>query len=644
MTLPRRFHLDYRLCFTKIEGESGNALVGQTLRSACEEPIWEALHSGLKQILINRPTLKYDADTLTHGVFQIELSSDPSGIHVSIEPKPLVGFSHGEPVESDPFENAPEMLCRLEPESAALLWANLSWHRSLGYARTSLVGRTLYELIPRKDHLEVTLALQKVTRGETVRFTAPFLTASGQYHDLQWCILPGEKAGQAYAAARNLSLSLRETVELEIRRKAHNDDLTGLPNRLAIEETIERLVSTGTQGPFGVLILALDRFKWVNDALGTAGGDEALKCVAKCLEGTLRTGDVIGRLQGDTFVAVLLGVNDEATANTVAQKALQAVQRPFRVMGTEIRLTACIGLAIAPFHGAQPQILLERADTAMYEAKKASRGNVAVWRDGMALSAIERLALESHLARAVKSDEMLLHYQQQRSAQTGALVGFEALVRWNHPERGLVPPDTFIPMAEDAGLIGSIGHWVLEEACRQGAIWNEAITGVGMSVNLSGRQFAQSDLVDQVNEVLESTGLNPERLDLEITETELMRQDESHVRSVLSRLRNIGVQVSVDDYGIGYTNWRRLSQLPVDRIKIDKSFVSQVCHSVADEAVVRAIVDLSKTLGLKVVAEGVETEEQQQKLITLGCDILQGFHYGRPVIASEAVRLLPSGR
>ena len=640
MILPRRFHLDYHLRFTAIEGEAGAARVGESLRSVCSDPVWEALHEGLKQILINRPTLSYEEDIAGIGRHRIELSSDLSGITVLFEP--AVVFSSGEESPSDPFENALEMLCLLELETATLLRANSAWNRALGYASTGLVGCSLYDVSPDQDHLTITLALQQVARGETARFILPFLNASGGYNDLEWCILPANGAGPAYVAARNAPQ--KQTVELSIRRQAYHDDLTELPNRLAIEETIQRLIAGGTQGAFGILVLALDRFKWVNDALGREGGDQAIQILARRLAAALRAEDVVGRLQGDTFVAVLPGVANEQNANAVAQKALQAVQTPFLIKGIDVRLTASIGLVIAPFHGTEPKTLLERADTAMYQAKKASRGNVAMWRDGMALSAIERLVLESRLSRAVDRGEMLLHYQQQRSAQSGELVGFEALARWSHPERGLVPPDTFIPLAEDAGLIGSIGHWVLEEACRQGAQWNQAIAGLGslgMSVNLSGRQFAQSDLVEQVQEILLATALNPERLDLEITETELMRQDEKHVRAILFKLRDMGIHLSLDDYGIGYTNWRRLSQLPVDRIKIDKSFVTQVCQSAADEAVIRAIVDLSHTLGMKVVAEGVETQEQQQKLITIGCDILQGFHYGRPVSALEALRFLP---
>lgn len=637
MTLPRQFQLDHLFYFTAIEGEPGQARVGESLRTVCTPEVWEVLHAGLIKAIASRETVTCALELGEATPITAELIPENTGTRVCLQP--TVVFSHGDAEAF--FLQASQLLCLMDVGLGTLLRVNPAWQRVLGYTPEALQGRALYELLPSEDHLDAKDALALVQQGKAAHFECRFLSARGEFVPLVFSVSPGAADSPAYAAAQLVPES--RTVEIAIRRQSHRDPLTDLPNRVAIEEGISKLLTTGTHGAFGVLVLALDRFKWVNDALGQDGGDQTLCIVARRLVAALRAEDVVGRLQGDTFVALLPGVANDQAAASVAQKVLHAVQAAFVVRGNDLRLTACVGMALAPYHGTDPRLLLERAETALYEAKKASRGNVALWREGLALASIERLALESRLSRAVDRGEMRLHYQQQVAASNRQLLGFEALVRWHHPERGLISPDTFIPMAEDAGLIGPIGHWVLGEACRQATQWHQAITGLNMSVNLSGRQFAQRDLTQQIEEVLSQTGMTHERLELEITETELMRQDEAQVRAVLFKLKDLGIQLSVDDYGVGYTNWRRLSQLPVDRIKIDKSFVSQVCQSAADEAVVRAIVDLSHTLGMKVVAEGVESEEQHQKLVTLGCDILQDFHYARPLPAAEALRLLPAG-
>ncbi len=632
--LPRRFQLDHQLRFTSIEGEAGVARLGESLRSVCSAPVWEAIHDGLRHALTTRATFSYEAELPELGRQVIEIVPDVAGITVSIQPK--VVFSSGNADEF--FQQSTEMLCLLEIFSGTLVRVNPAWQKALGYTQQSLDGRKLFELIPDEDRLEVTAALAQVSQGSIARFGCRFLAASGEFHYLQWSIAPGKEGGLVYAAARDITQT--RAVELEIRRQTHRDALTDLLNRKAIEEAILRMLTSGAHGAFGVLELALDRFKWVNEALGQDGGDQALLIIARRLGAALRAEDVIGRLEGDVFVALLPGVATEADVNSVAQKVLEAVQTPFSLRGIDIRLTACIGMVIAPFHGTDPKTLLERADTAMYQAKKASRGHVTLWRDGMTLSGIERLALESRLSQAVDRGEMLLHYQPQVAAGTGQLVGYEALARWNHQQLGMIPPDTFIPMAEDSGLIVPLGHWVMREAFGQAARWQQVLSGLGVSVNLSGRQLAQPQLTDQIKELLAASRANPEHMDLEITETDLMQQDEAQVKDVLFRIKDMGLQLSVDDFGMGYTNFGRLAKLPVDRIKIDRSFVTNICENAADEAVVKAMVDISRTLGMKVVAEGVETLEQFDKLTAMGCDIIQGYLFGKPSLPLDVPRLL----
>lgn len=638
--LPRRFQLDHQLRFASIEGEAGSARLGETLRSVCSAPVWEVLQPGLRQALTARTALSYEAELPEEGRQVVEIVPGPSGVAVTIQPK--VVFSPGN--ADDFFLQTSDLLCLIELVSGTLVRANPAWHQALGYAPDTLDGRKLFELIPDEDRLEVTAALAQVAQGSSARFACRFLANSGEFHYLQWSVAPGSDGAPAYGAARDITQS--RAIELEVRRQTHRDSLTDLPNRKAIEESILRLLTSGAHGAFGVLVLNLDGFKVVNQALGTQGGDEALLIIARRLAAALRAEDIIGRLEGDTFVALLPGVATDTDAASVAQKVLNAIQTPFSIRGEDAWLTTSIGITLAPFHGTDPRTLLERAETAMYQAKKASRGNVTLWRDGMTLSGIERLALESRLAQAVDRGEMLLQYQPQVAAGTRHLMGFEALARWQHQQLGLIPPATFIPMAEDSGLIVPLGEWVMREAFGQAARWQRVLTGLGVSVNLSGRQLAQGHLTQQIEELLVQAGVQDgqrHHIDLEITETDLMQQDEAKVKDVLYRIKDMGLQLSVDDFGMGYTNFGRLAKLPVDRIKIDKSFITHICESPADEAVVKAMVDISRTLGMKVVAEGVETQEQLQKLTEMGCDIIQGYLFGKPLPAADVPRLLSAG-
>ena len=632
--LPRNFQLDHQLRFTQIEGEPQAIRLGEPLRSHCDVALWDVVYDALGQAITTRTRVTLEAEFPDEGRQLVEILPLHEAIIVTIRPK--VVFSQGNADEF--FRKAADMLCLLDLAKGLLVRANPTWHAALGYADESLDRRNLFELIPDEDRLEVTAALAQAAQGVSARFACRFLAASGEFHYLQWSVAPGKDGGPAYGASRDITQT--RAVELEVRRQTHRDTLTDLPNRKAIEEAILKLLTSGAHGAFGVLVLALDRFKWVNEALGQDGGDQALMIIARRLGAALRAEDVIGRLEGDTFVALLPGVAGEGDAHSVAQKVLEAVQTPFALRGLDIRLTACIGLALAPFHGTDPRTLLERADTAMYQAKKASRGHVTLWRDGMTLTGIERLALESRLSQAVDRGEMLLHYQPQVAAGSGHLLGFEALARWNHQQLGMIPPDTFIPMAEDSGLIVPLGEWVMKEAFGQAAFWQRALSGLGVSVNLSGRQLSQNGLTSQIEELLAMSGVNREHVDLEITETDLMHQDEAKVKDVLFKIKDMGLQLSVDDFGMGYTNFGRLAKLPVDRIKIDRSFITHICESPADEAVVRAMVDISRTLGMKVVAEGVETQAQFEKLTQMGCDIIQGYLFGKPLAAADVPRLL----
>ncbi|HEX8979432.1 MAG TPA: EAL domain-containing protein [Parasulfuritortus sp.] len=421
---------------------------------------------------------------------------------------------------------------------------------------------------------------------------------------------------------------------------AHHDPLTGLPNRSLLRSRLEQSIQHARRDGRGraVLFLDLDRFKDVNDSLGHSVGDELLRIVATKMEKQIRSGDTLARLGGDEFIVL---VEDSATpeqAARVAGKLLALFEQPFFVADSEIFVTASIGISLFPSDGGDVDTLVSNADLAMYQAKALGRNNYQFYAPEMTDRILERTHLEHALRGALGRNEFTLHYQPQVDIATGSLLGVEALLRWHHPELGLVPPARFIPAAEEIGLIGEIGAWVLREACRQAVDWQAAQLDVPrISVNLSVRQLERSQLLDQVARILEETGLRSERLELEVTESMIMRQTDDAI-SVLSGLREMGVQLAVDDFGTGYSSLSYLKQLPLNRLKIDQSFVRDLGTNDDDLAIVRTIIALGRNLGLDVVAEGVEQATQAEHLRREGCLVAQGYLFGRPMDAAQLHR------
>ncbi len=432
----------------------------------------------------------------------------------------------------------------------------------------------------------------------------------------------------------------RKRAEEQIRSLAYHDALTGLPNRLLFQDRLTMAIASAHRRKqrLAVLFLDLDRFKLINDSLGHSLGDRLLQAVADRLEGLVREGDTVARLGGDEFIVLLPELARNSDAAKVSGKILEGLRLPFTLAERELYVTASVGVAIYPHDGADAEALVKNADTAMYRAKEHGRDNCQLYTAAMNASAIELLALESALRRAVAERRFAVHFQPQLDFRTGRVYGLEALVRWHHPERGLLSPSEFIAVAEITGLIVPLGLWVLETACFQVRAWQRSgHPDLKVGVNLSARQLQAADIVEQVSRILREAELAPQSLDLEITETNAMQNAEVTI-AVLAELKGLGVSISIDDFGIGYSSLGYLKRLPIDTLKIDQSFVRDVTTDPDDAAIASAIIGLAHTLKLGVVAEGVETREQLAFLVDRDCHHMQGrlFSDALPAGACQA--------
>jgi diguanylate cyclase (GGDEF)-like protein len=436
-------------------------------------------------------------------------------------------------------------------------------------------------------------------------------------------------------------LSIKRQTQEHLLYSTLHDALTGLPNRSLFTERLRHAMRRSARHPddlFAVLFLDLDRFKEVNDNLGHFVGDELLRAVARRLEACLRPEDTVARLSGDEFAILLESITDTSDAGRVAERIEEALSFPINLAGAEVTTSASMGIVTSSMAHDQPEQLLRSADMAMYRAKAAGRARYEMFDRAMHTDALERLRLETDLRRAVELGEFVLHYQPVVSLRTGRVTGLEALVRWQHPERGLVHPADFIPVAEETGLIVPIGKWVLAEAMRQIKDWQAAHPRkepLSIGVNLSVKQFTQPDLVDQIRAVLESSGAPPKSLCLEITEAAIIDRGRAAI-SMLSRIRELGVQVYLDDFGTGYSSLSYLHGLPIDAIKIDRAFVSSMDTDDKNLRLVRTILTLAEIVGVRAEAEGISTSEQLRELRALNCEQGQGYLFSSP-ITREAV-------
>jgi len=434
----------------------------------------------------------------------------------------------------------------------------------------------------------------------------------------------------------------RKQHDAELEYQASHDSLTGLPNRSLLRDRIEQAIGKARRDNHlvAVVFVDLDHFKLINDSLGHHVGDRLLLEVADRLMACVRGHDSVARQGGDEFVIVLTEQYDENEIISIVSRLLDAISQPWVDEGQEYGLSCSVGISCFPQDGDDPDALLRCADAAMYKAKASGRSTYHFFTPELNQAISERLELENSLRHALERDEFLVYYQPRIEVASGRIVGAEALIRWNCPDKGLIPPDSFIPIAEETGLIIPIGQWILQEACRQNSAWQCAgLPPISISVNLSPIQFRHAGLVDSVADALAQAGLDPACLELELTESFVM-QDAERINIAMQSLKNLGVDIAVDDFGTGYSSLSYLKRFPVDHLKIDKSFVRDIDTDPDDAAIVRAIITLGHALGLKVVAEGVETRAHLEFLQRHGCDELQGYYFSRPIPAVEMAPLL----
>lgn len=495
--------------------------------------------------------------------------------------------------------------------------------------------------------------LKAIRNDEALRHTQVLILTSSTDADTKICAL---RLGATDFLAKpvdpsELSLRLRNTLSAKVYqdRLAFYDTLTGLPNRRLFMDRLERSLAEAADLSIecALLHIDLDRFKQINDTLGHSVGDELLRGVAGRLvrstcahnflavPGLAQVEDPLARIGGDEFSILLRGVGDADGAAWIAQEILSALVEPFNVKGEELFVTASIGISLFPTDGHDSVTLLANANVAMSEAKKRGRNEFQFYDSTLNVESAERLSLENQLRRALEREELKLLYQPKIDMATGDIIGSEALMRWNHPELGLVGPDRFIPIAEETGLINAMGEWALRVGCRQNVAWQAAgLPPISIAINVSAKQFQDRRLVDTVRSALDESGMDPCQLVLELTESMIM-QNPAEAARMLDALRAMGVRMSIDDFGTGYSSLSSLKRFPIDELKIDRSFVQNVPEDADDAAIVNVIILIGHTLGMTVVAEGIETEEQLAFLKSLGCDSYQGFLRCKPVSPAE---------
>ncbi len=515
--------------------------------------------------------------------------------------------------------------------SGAIVDCNLTFASMLGYARSELIGLEAGQLYARPSQRMDLMSLL----GDSPTLNSVELELRKKDGQAIWGLMNLTMAGDRIHSTV-VDISDRKRAEEQIEFHAYHDVLTHLPNRKLFADRLTQSISRARRSskPLAVMFVDLDHFKSINDTLGHEAGDELLQEMALRLRANVRDDDTVARLGGDEFTIILAELRQPEDAVSVAEKIINAVEQPLTIAGTSVEVSASIGIALFPEDGSDAESLLRNADSAMYRAKEAGRNTYQLCTDDMKRRAVERLSLETRLRRAITEGQLVLHYQPQVSLTSGAVIGVEALVRWNDPERGLVHPSAFIPMAEESRLILPLGEWVLLNACSQMRAWRDAgIELPLMSVNLSLRQFQQYDIVQSVRRVLAETGLDAGALELEITETAAMQNAESTVE-VLQALRELGVSIAIDDFGTGYSSLNYLKRFPITAVKIDRAFIRDLATSEGDAAIVSAVVGIARALKLRVIAEGVETEEQLSFLRRRNCDAAQGYLFSRPVSAA----------
>jgi len=540
------------------------------------------------------------------------------------------------------FADNPQPMWVYDVETLEFLEVNEAAIRHYGYAREEFLARRITDIRPAEDVPRL-LADVASERGALQQGGWRHRLKDGRVIDVE--VRSHQLSFDAHDAVLVAvqDVTHRNALESELRHQAFHDSLTNLANRALFADRVDHAVRRQERDAtaVAVLLLDLDGFKTVNDSLGHTVGDELLVAVAARLQGCLRPGDTAARLGGDEFAILLEDLEEPDAADRLAQRIIDVLAPPFSLSGREIFVPASLGISLAEGERESADELLRNADAAMYRAKSEGKGCYRLFDPAMHSAAMARLELEGDMRRAIEEREFVVHYQPTVSLSTGKVMALEALVRWQHPTRGLIPPAEFIHLAEENGLIVDIGRWVLGEACRRARYWRAAHRGhrLAIAVNLSARQLSDPHLVDDVARVLHETGLEPSALTLEITESVVMADTEVAIAR-LHALKSLGIRLAIDDFGTGYSSLSSLRQLPVDTLKIDKAFVDGVTMGVEAAGLVQAIVRLAGTLDLQTIAEGVERRDQVERLEELGCSEVQGYHFSRPMAPDDVEAFL----
>lgn len=533
------------------------------------------------------------------------------------------------------FENNPIPMWVIDGTHYGFLAANEAAARHYGHSQKQFLSMSLYDLRPESEHARLRERLNNHSSSPQAGEDWLHLKADGTPMNVLIYSNRVVHLGRPCILTAAIDVTAQRQQEALISHMAHHDHLTGLANRRMLDEWLENELSRHSDGDalLGVMVVDCDEFKTVNDTFGHAAGDELLKKFAERLRASLHHSGLVARIGGDEFAIIAAGINDRAELDRLAAGLLRALREPFLCKGQHVSIGCSIGISLAPEEGASADELLRNADLALYKAKAKGRNTYCFFEPAMLLAHVTRRGLEQDLRGALRHNQFELHYQPIVNLQTETVLGYESLLRWNHPERGRVPPGEFIPIAEESGLIGPISEWVLDEACRQACRWPTALR---VAVNTSAAQFASGSIVPVVQNAIERSGLLPSRLELEITETLLFEGTEKNI-SQLHDLKALGVGISLDDFGTGYSSLSYLQNLPVDRLKIDRSFVSRIGTGRNSVEILRAAITLGQSLGLATLAEGIETIEQARCLRELGCAEGQGYLYGKPTRPIVAV-------
>ncbi len=515
----------------------------------------------------------------------------------------------------------------------------------LGYSPEEIIGSSIMPLIDSCSRVELHDALTQGLKGETKQINIHISHRSGFPLELQVVCAPMLRDNEVIGTLMiSHDLSDRKRNVERIRYMAYYDDMTGLPNRTLFQMNLTDCLTRANeeQHLIGVCYLDLDRFKLVSASFGRDFGDMMLMQVAERLTREMSEDDFVARMEGDEFAFVLQKIESEQHLLDQARRILKRIEEPYELKGFTVHITASIGLVTNENKLDDGYTLFKKADMALIRVKEGGKNDCLLYAESWNNSSFERLTLQHEMYHAIQRNEFILFYQPQYDLTNGRMVGVEALVRWQHPVKGLLPPGVFIPLAEESGMIVQIGDWVLEEACRQNKEWqDQGLPPIPVSVNMSIRQFVQADLAQKVEAILKSTGLEAKYLDLEITES--MTMDIAHVSRCLLEITNLGIGISVDDFGTGYSSFHYLKNFPIDRLKIDRSFVRDIQQDPSDAEIVAAIIAMAHNLNIQVIAEGVETSEQMEFLRKHKCDEIQGYIWSPPVPSSRIQQMLLAG-